>query len=336
MKRFASTSWFLGVPLFVTLAACQVDEPVSARPNVVAKGGSAGQASTGTAGNSSASGGGGVTGVSGTIDNTGGGGVGSSGAGGTGGAGGSAGSADMDASDDGSVDDVVETGPSVPEASTCAGFALQFSGNGDYAWVNRVVQDDFTLEAWLKTSMTSLTGNNFWDGTGLIYADRPMMVDDFGTSMVNGHLTIGVGNPDTTLQGTSMINTGQWVHIATTRKMSTGEIQVIVNGVLEKSQVVSGQTRSLTAPTQITIGGNTVDNRYLTGVMDELRLWNVVRTTAEITSTMHKTLVGNEAGLVGYWRFDEGTGTTSTGKIGGDATLVNQPTWVPSDAPICP
>jgi hypothetical protein len=334
MKRFPSTSWFLGVPLLVTLAACQVDEPVSARPNVKGMGGSSGQASTGTAGKTSSSGSGGVTGVGGAIDNSGG----SAGdiVAGTGGTAGSAGGADMDASDDGSVDDVVEAGPSVPEASTCAGFALQFSGNGDYASINRVVQDDFTLEAWLKTSMTSLTGMNFWDGTGLIYADRPMMVDDFGTSMVNGHLTIGVGNPDTTLQGTSMINTGQWVHIATTRKMSTGEIQVIVNGVLEKSQVVSGQTRSLTAPTAITIGGNTVDGRYLTGVMDELRLWSVVRTPTDIMNNMHKTLVGNEAGLVGYWRFDEGAGDMSMGKIGGSATLMNQPTWVPSDAPICP
>lgn len=244
---------------------------------------------------------------------------------------------------DASIDDnvaVVDSGPTGPEAGTCAGFALQFGGVGDFASIMRTVQDDFTLEAWLKTDQVSLTGTNFWDGTGLIYADQPMNVDDFGTSMVNGHLTMGVGNPDTTLQGTSIIDTGQWVHIATTRQMSTGTIQVIVNGMLETSQVVAAQTRSLTAPANITIGGNTVDGRYLTGTMDEVRVWNVVRTPADITSTMHKTLTGNEAGLVGYWKFDEGTGATSadqtTSKGGGDASLVNNPQWVPSDAPVCP
>jgi hypothetical protein len=99
---------------------------------------------------------------------------------------------------------------------------------------------------------------------------------------------------------------------------------------------VAAQTRSLTAPTEITIGGNTVDGRYLNGTMDEVRLWSVVRSPTEITDTMHKTLAGNEAGLVGYWGFDEGSGASSTGKVGGSASLYNNPEWVPSDAPICP
>ena len=93
---------------------------------------------------------------------------------------------------------------------------------------------------------------------------------------------------------------------------------------------------SLTAPTAITLGGNTVDGRFFTGTMDELRIWNIVRSPADITSTMHKTLASNETGLVGYWKFDEGTGATSAGKIGGDATLYNNPQWVPSDAPSLP
>ena len=67
--------------------------------------------------------------------------------------------------------------------------------------------------------------------------------------------------------------------------------------------------------------------------MNEVRIWSIVRSPADITSTMHQTLVGNEAGLVGYWKFDEGSGATSAGKIGGDATLFNNPQWVPSDAP---
>ena len=38
------------------------------------------------------------------------------------------------------------------------------------------------------------------------------------------------------------------------------------------------------------------------------QVWNVVRTEAEIQATMNTPLAGNEAGLVGYWRFDDDQG----------------------------
>jgi hypothetical protein len=62
----------------------------------------------------------------------------------------------------------------------------------------------------------------------------------------------------------------------------------------------------------------------------------------------NKALVGNEPGLVGYWKFDETSGTnapdsvTTTGHTAHAGTLMstnsgNMPTFVPSTAPIsCP
>jgi hypothetical protein len=54
-------------------------------------------------------------------------------------------------------------------------------------------------------------------------------------------------------------------------------------------------------------------------------------------------LTGNEPGLVGYYRFDDATGTTAvdTSPTHGNATLSDgdaaaAPTWVTSDAPVCP
>jgi hypothetical protein len=68
------------------------------------------------------------------------------------------------------------------------------------------------------------------------------------------------------------------------------------------------------------------------------RLWSIVRSPAEITSTLHKTLIGNEPGLVGYWKFDEGAGITSLDSSPSkmDATLISSPRFVRSDAPVCP
>jgi hypothetical protein len=201
------------------------------------------------------------------------------------------------------------------------------------------VQDDFTLEAWIQTSTASPTGTNFYQGAGIIYADVQFAANDFGTTILNNHFTFGVGNPDTTVEGTSNVTTGQWVHVAATRTKSTGTISVIVNGVLEKS-VVATNVASLNGPTAIAFGANNVDGIYYTGLMDEIRIWNVARTAATISANMHRRLTGTEAGLVGYWRLDEGTGSSAldASPSNSAAIFVGSPSHVPSTAPLttCP
>ena len=44
---------------------------------------------------------------------------------------------------------------------------------------------------------------------------------------------------------------------------------------------------------------------YLYGQIDELRIWNDVRTTSEISANMTSELNGNESNLVGYYKFNE-------------------------------
>ncbi len=290
---------------------------------------------SGSAGSTSASGGGGSdstsTTTSGTSAGAGGGmpGPGAGGGGATGGTGGGM----MDAA-------AGSGGGGVAEASTCAGYALHFGGAA-FATFTRSVSDNFTLEAWIKPSATLpvLSGTNLWNGYGIIYADTTTTANDFGTTLLNGKFAFGVGNPDVNVQSLTSIANDQWTHVAATRDMTTGEIQVFINGGTP-DKLATTQKSSLTAPTQITLGADTIDSHYFIGLIDEVRLWNIVRAQADIMSTMHTVLVGTEAGLVGYYRFDEGTGamvsdlsaTHATATFGG----TTPPTWVMSDAPVCP
>src|SRR5262249_55432652 len=131
-----------------------------------------------------------------------------------------------------------------PEASTCAGYAVHFNGFS-YGQATRPVQDDFTIEAWIKTTDAGTAATpDFFLGNGLIYADISGVHNDFGTAILNNKFAFGVGNPDTTILSTTNVSTGQWIHVAATRKMSTGEIQLFVNGAMETSKVVA-QTASL-------------------------------------------------------------------------------------------
>ena len=51
------------------------------------------------------------------------------------------------------------------------------------------------------------------------------------------------------------------------------------------------------------------DFEYFDGQVSEVRLWNIVRSQEDISGFRSWTLNGNEAGLVGYWKMAEGSGT---------------------------
>ena len=42
--------------------------------------------------------------------------------------------------------------------------------------------------------------------------------------------------------------------------------------------------------------------------MDEVRIWNKVKTAAEISAQYCMELVGNETGLISYYKMSEGAG----------------------------
>jgi len=83
-------------------------------------------------------------------------------------------------------------------------------------------------------------------------------------------------------------------------------------------------------------GGSCGLVEYFNGTIDEVRLWNIARPQQQIQQAMYGSLTGHEAGLVGYWRFNEGSGPTTADASGHNNTglLVNRPTWVNSTAPL--
>ena len=130
---------------------------------------------------------------------------------------------------------------------------------------------------------------------------------------------------------------GSWHHLAVTYDGRGGAtaangITIYVDGVAVP--VTRGNNpayvamENLTAPVQI--GRESPSWKQYDGALDELRLWNVVRTPSQLQSAMTTELSGTEAGLVAYWKFNEGVGGTVADDSPGDhtATLLNGPLWV--------
>jgi Concanavalin A-like lectin/glucanases superfamily len=87
-----------------------------------------------------------------------------------------------------------------------------------------------------------------------------------------------------------------------------------VNGV---AQPITGARQTgalLTMQTMLSIGSgqdaSTDTGQGFTGRIDEFRFWNTGRTAQEILDNYRIILRGDEPGLVAYYHFDEGMGTT--------------------------
>jgi hypothetical protein len=128
----------------------------------------------------------------------------------------------------------------------------------------------------------------------------------------------------------------QWTHVAATFSSSAGYIQVFTNGVLAAwATNLNGtpiQGRGLRQTTLPLVFGWTPSfaTTYASGYMDEIRVWNVARTQAEIAESRFCRLTGAEAGLTGYWNFDNGTAMDlssngNNGVLNGGANIIPIP-----------
>jgi len=100
---------------------------------------------------------------------------------------------------------------------------------------------------------------------------------------------------------------GSWQHFSLQASNAGDFMRIYRNGVLE-AEKVGAETFELNSDS-FTIGGEGWDG--FEGRIDELRVWDHVRTAEQVLQGMNGTVDPATPGLVGYWRFDEGSGSLS-------------------------
>ena len=213
-----------------------------------------------------------------------------------------------------------------------------------------------TIEYWSYIKTTDWVGDKnemyYYGGS----ANAASFGMDFGTNTVTGmsgnHATLDPftngGFSDDSTNNLGITSTSdQWVHIA--RWCGTAPTSSSTSTVSSRSPPSGdgqGTTALATAQSVLTIGCNPTNNQCFNGLFDEFQVWNVARTATDIQNSYKKPLVGNEAGLVGYWKFDEASGTTTADAVstaGGhtahDGTLkadttAHNPTFVTPPVPL--
>lgn len=200
---------------------------------------------------------------------------------------------------------------------------------------------DFTIEFWLRfapgenDSGPCTEGGDTWIYGNIIF-DRDIFgtpdYGDFGISLYGGRIAFGVHNGSTgyTVCSNATLTANQWHHIAVTRR-TNGEMRIFVNGMLDRTyngpagniSYRVGRSTSWPNDPYLVIGAEKHDynpNTYpsFSGWVDEVRISNIVRYTADFTPPDAPFVT--DANTVGLYHFDEGSGTTvldSSGAPGG-------------------
>ena len=205
----------------------------------------------------------------------------------------------------------------VPFPSAGNPYALLLDGTNQYIDLPDAVANvsEFTFAAWV-----------YWEGGG-----HWQRIFDFGQDMGNYlMLTPSSGSSlrfvikddwDTEQRlNATILPTNEWVHVAVT--LSEDTARLYVNGVKQD------ENTAITYSIPDVIGANTWLGRsqynvdpYFAGMLDDVRVYNRALSATEID------LLANSLG--GWWKLDEGTGTTASDTSGNgyDGTLVNGPIY---------
>jgi hypothetical protein len=231
-----------------------------------------------------------------------------------------------------------------------AGYALRFDGINDFAVVpnsKTLSLNVFTLEAWIKIDSLNMFRNS-------IISKSKIGSGGFG------NYSIGVLGSETlarpgTLEYVHDISNGNysggaydlvisdtWTHIAVTNSGSS--ISWYVNGQPQGTHYFTNGPILNTS--ELLLGRSSLERGYLSGELDEVRIWNSVRTPEQIMENFNLRITGIPLDLVGYWGFDEAINEQNIydlslyanhGVLGSTKQIgVDDPIRVVSTAPIIP
>jgi Concanavalin A-like lectin/glucanases superfamily/Immunoglobulin domain/Lectin C-type domain/Chitobiase/beta-hexosaminidase C-terminal domain len=194
-----------------------------------------------------------------------------------------------------------------------------------------------TLEAWIKPgNLTANAVTDFIRQQGSSYTADWLLVYH---NMLSPSLTFGLTTAGNYQELKIPVNPadyadGGWHHIAATYDGTTKKLYA--DGVLMGTSTQSGNISFNSTTDAIGAFATGGPSEFLNGSIDEVRIWTVARTSAQINQYLNQELTGLEPGLIGYYRFDEGHGTLTSDLSGNgrDGLLLNSPAWVASTAPL--
>jgi hypothetical protein len=193
--------------------------------------------------------------------------------------------------------------------------ALNFDGNDDYyslgipTWTYSIqFRTSMTIECWFKTTDTNIQKSSgsfvtrwYNGGSG---SDAQFMFGMNPSGNVYFHADGVVG-----VQSETTYKDALWHHAAVT--FNSGEAILYIDGSVNATSgaVTSTSLLSSNSTLRLLVGNDDrgLLDRQFRGYIAEVRIWQVVRSAAEIRNKYLTQLNGNETGLLHYSKLNQGT-----------------------------
>ena len=240
----------------------------------------------------------------------------------------------------------------LPTTAQQAQWFLYFDGTNDYLQVadtdafsfgNGTADAPLTFEFWFRPDVVTSQKQNIltkWSEPSNVeyrmYIGGGTLRLDLRDASANAGVAAYVAGNITALQGA-------WHHAAVTYDGRGGAfaangISFFIDGVavavLRENNPAYVAMENSTRPLEI--GREGQNYKQYRGGLDDVRIWSLARTGAQIQASMNAELLGPIPGLVSYWKFNEGTGVLASDSIGGaSAALFNGPAWT-TGSPVGP
>lgn len=206
---------------------------------------------------------------------------------------------------------------SVPPARTNA---LNFDGVNDYVNLGNysAFTGNYTVEAWVYLTPNSHNNTILGKFNGGVAGSMFLMIG--ADNKITAQREV---NPYSLVSNNAILD-NTWTHVAMTYDGTN--LRIYINGVLD----IAAARGAISSNTQdVLIGAKKLSNSpidFFEGTIGDLRIWTTVRTATELQQYMFATLSGTEAGLIGYFDFNQGAIGQNNSSI---TTLINE---VPSGA----